>query len=69
MADREILPQKSSAMPFPAIDGNVDSVSDSNGYGILSPLWTERLAVLKKTKGFNLTILSFVCPLLLRYWT
>ena len=50
MADREILPQKSSAMPFPAIDGNVDSVSDSNGYGILSPLWTERLAVLQKPR-------------------
>ena len=50
MADREIIPQKSSAMPSPAIDGNVDSVSDSNGYGILSPIWTERLVVLKKPR-------------------
>ena len=50
MADREIISQKSSAMPIPAIEGNVDSVSDSNGYGILSPVWTERLAVLKKPR-------------------
>ena len=50
MADREIIPQKSSAMPFPANDVNVDSLSDSNGYGILSPIWTERLVVLKKPR-------------------
>jgi capsular polysaccharide transport system permease protein len=50
MADREIIPQKNSAMPSLAIDGNLDSVSDSKGYGILSPIWTERLIVLKKPR-------------------
>jgi len=58
MADREIIPQKNSAMPFPAIDGNVDSISDSNSYSILSPIWTERLAVLKKPRVLILLFLA-----------
>ena len=48
MADRKIIPQKSSAMPFQTFDGKVEPLYDSNSPGILSPAWTERLAVLKK---------------------
>ena len=50
MADRKIIPQKSSAMPFQTFDGKVEPLSDSNSPGILSPVWTERLAVLKKPR-------------------
>ena len=50
MADREIIPQKSSSMPFQNFDGKADSVSDFNSPGIFPPVWTERLAVLKKPR-------------------
>jgi capsular polysaccharide transport system permease protein len=50
MADREIIPQKSSSMPFQTFDGKADSVSDFNSPGMLPPVWTERLAVLKKPR-------------------
>ena len=50
MADRETIPPKNSAMPFPIFDENVVSVSDPNSDGIFPHVWTERLAVLRKPR-------------------
>jgi capsular polysaccharide transport system permease protein len=50
MADPEIIPQKASAMPFQPFDGKVEPESDTNSPVILSPIWIERLSVLKKPR-------------------
>jgi capsular polysaccharide transport system permease protein len=50
MADREIISQKSSAMPTSSFDANVASRSIPNSDGISKSVWQERLNLLKKPR-------------------
>ena len=50
MADREIISQKSSAMPASSFDSNVVSKSIPNSDGIADSVWQERLNLLKKPR-------------------
>ena len=50
MADREIISQKSSAMPTSSVDANVASRSIPNSDDISRSVWQERLNLLKKPR-------------------